>query len=144
MRNYSYFWPNGICIPGMRSAFVSSNGLLFPCEKLYDYQDMCIGSVNNGINNEKIAKYIDEYCEIMENQCSNCWAFRLCGECFLSIRNNGKFDFKKRIQQCNIIKRVTAEALTLYTNIREVKADAFDEIENDIVPENFYKAMFED
>lgn len=45
---YKFYWPNGLCLPGMRSIFISSDGLFFPCEKLYDKQELPI--IMNSMN----------------------------------------------------------------------------------------------
>jgi len=34
LNEYDYYWPNGICIPGFRSIFVSTDGQYYPCEKM--------------------------------------------------------------------------------------------------------------
>jgi len=100
LSSYSFFWPNGTCIPGMRSLFVSKNGDFYPCEKLYDYQEMCIGNVDSGLDFDIISKYLDEYSETLNDFCKNCWAYRLCGECFLSITERNSFNLKKRLNFC--------------------------------------------
>ncbi len=131
LSEYTFYWPNGICIPGMRSLFVSADGAYYPCEKLYDYQDMNIGRVDSGIDVEKIAGYIDEYSSVMISDCQKCWAFRLCSECFLSIRENKTFKLKKRRKYCANQKRGAVLALKLYISILQKNEKAFAYLENE-------------
>lgn len=123
---YHFYWPNGICIPGMRSLFVSANGIFYPCEKLYDYEDMAIGDIESGFDVGRIATFIDQYCDKTIDDCRRCWAYRLCGECFLTIRGNGSWDAAKRSEFCVGQRSMWACILTIYTTILEYNNNAFD------------------
>lgn len=125
LSKYSFYWPNGICIPGMRSLFVSATGKFYPCEKLYDYDEMVIGDIKSGFDVGRIAKLIDEYCDSTIRDCEKCWAYRLCGECFLTIREKNSWDTKKRKDFCVGQKSVWKCILTVYVSILEKNSDAF-------------------
>ena len=126
LSEYDYYWPNGICIPGTRSLFVSSKGKFYPCEKLYDYEDMVIGDIESGFNFNRVSEIINEYCDITIKDCRKCWAYRLCGECFLNIRENKSWDTKKRNQFCNGQRNMWVCILKIYTTILEHNSNAFD------------------
>lgn len=142
---YSFYWPNGICIPGMRSLFVSSKGDLYPCEKIYDYQDMSIGNVETGFDFKKIADFIDEYTKGAIADCSDCWAFRFCSSCFLQSRENKKFNFNKRREYCFSYKRSLLSFIKLYISIRNEKENAFEYLSSEKYNNLYYNAtMIED
>ncbi|UZJ42609.1 radical SAM protein [Prosthecochloris sp. SCSIO W1101] len=122
---YAYYWPNGICLPGVRSLFVSSKGEFYPCEKLYDYGDMIIGDLEKGFDGNKIKEYIDEYCDKSISACSKCWAYRLCGECFLSIRGENKWDLKYRNDYCLGQKNMWVSFIVAYIKIITNNQNAF-------------------
>lgn len=128
LSDYTYYWPNGICIPGMRTLFVSADGSFYPCEKIYDYGRMYIGNVFDGFDYERIAHYIDEYSKTAYQDCRNCWLFRLCSVCFLNICDYraDTFNLKKRRPFCEALKYVMASYLKLYVSIREQNDHAFD------------------
>jgi len=126
LSDFSYYWPNSICIPGSRSLFVNSDGEFYPCEKLSDYQDMKIGTIHKGFYYNKITSYIYEYCNKIQEKCSRCWVYRMCGECFLSIRENRRFNLKKRNMYCDFQKKNFYNYLKLYIEIRESDKYALD------------------
>ena len=126
LSEYKYYWPNGICIPGVRSLFVSSMGKFYPCEKLYDYDDMIIGDIKSGFDVGRVANLITEYCDRTIEDCRKCWAYRLCGECFLTIRENKSWDIIKRNEFCIGQRSMWACILTIYTTILENNSDAFE------------------
>lgn len=147
LNEYSYYWPNGACIPGMRTLFVSHDGSLYPCEKLYDYGRLCIGDVFNGFDYIRIADFIDKYCETTIPACKDCWNFRLCSLCFISLCNqkSDTFDLRKRVKFCAALKYMTSLYLKHYISIRDTKYNAFDYLVDgeDLKPE-YVDKMLED
>jgi uncharacterized protein len=123
---YHLYWPNGICIPGMRSLFVSADGKFYPCEKLYDYDDMAIGDIQSGFDVSRIGRFIDQYCDMTIDNCRRCWAYRLCSECFLTIRGNGSWDATKRREFCVGQRNMWTCVLVVYVAILENNDNAFD------------------
>jgi uncharacterized protein len=126
LRDYDYFWPNGICIPGMRSLFVSASGRFYPCEKLYDYGDMEIGDIESGFDVKKIVGFVSEYCEQAVEDCRHCWALRLCGDCFLTFRGGGSWDLAMRRDFCAGQRSMWVSVLALYATILEKNSSAFE------------------
>ncbi|MCX6581519.1 MAG: radical SAM protein [Candidatus Aminicenantes bacterium] len=131
LSEYDFYWPTGICIPGMRSMFVAWNGDIYPCEKLYDYEDMCIGHIDKGFFIDKIVEYIDEYAELTLPYCRDCWNYRLCGYCFLTSRFNNSFDMKRRMEYCAALRKTMLEHLKMYITIHEKNEKAFDYLKED-------------
>lgn len=138
MNTFSFYWPNGICIPGMRSLFVSSEGSFYPCEKLYDTKDMIIGNIDKGFDKDKINEYIDEYKKLMTYYCSNCWAFRFCGECFLGFYKNGKYNISERIKKCDMNKKFWVSFIKEYAVLIDEDKTVFDFLEKTDPGQNVY------
>jgi uncharacterized protein len=123
---YLFYWPNGICIPGMRSLFVSSDGSFFPCEKFYDENDLRIGDIYRGFYYGEILKLIEDYCALALTECKKCWAFRFCDDCFLSAREKQDFNILRKREFCNAKKLTIAFFLLLFVEILEENPKAFD------------------
>lgn len=147
LSEYEFYWPNGICIPGMRSVFVSSDGTFYSCEKVYDCNRMPIGNVFDGLDYEKIADHIDRYSEEAIRDCKNCWLFRLCGVCFMSYFSNEGSHLceKSRKKSCFSQKYVVARYLKMYISIRSKNEKAFDYLVKEVTGKPQYvDAMIED
>ncbi|MDR1198467.1 MAG: radical SAM protein [Prevotellaceae bacterium] len=136
MNEYGYFWPNGICIPGMRSLFLATDGQYYPCEKMNDLNPLIIGSVFNGFDVENTAKLIDEYATKSISLCASCWAYRFCGSCFMSSQVNGKYSETMKARFCNGVKRYYYHLFHSYIDIVKETPDAFyylDKAGNDVM-----------
>lgn len=123
---YTHYWPNGSCIPGMRSIFLTGKGQFYPCEKLYDIGEFQVGDVSTGLDTDNIIKLIDSYCDKIVDLCSTCWAFRLCGECWTSTLKNGEISCKERARVCKLEKKYWANNIANYLDILECDPNAFD------------------
>lgn len=144
LSDYLYFWPNGICIPGMRSLFVSSDGAFFPCEKFYDENDLSIGDIFRGFYFEEISKLIEDYCSLVVNFCRKCWAYRFCDDCLLSIRSKQGFDLLRKSQFCEAQRRSMVFYLILFVSILEDRYNAFEYLGNkSSISPNYVKLMIE-
>lgn len=142
LSDYSHFWPNGICIPGMRSLFVSCDGAFYPCEKFYDENDLSIGDIFRGFYFDEIFKLIEDYSSLVSVFCKRCWAYRFCDDCFLSIRNNKVFDLHRKSQFCQAQRLSLVFYLILFTSILEKKYNAFDHLrEEGVSVPNYVKLM---
>jgi uncharacterized protein len=71
---YPFYYPNGLCIPGIQSLFVRCDGSFKFCEKADD--DVTIGNIHDGFNYELIEELVSKYCQLGVKDCVDCWAFR--------------------------------------------------------------------
>ena len=114
---YSFYWPDSACIPGMRSVFVTPNGNFFPCETLYDQQEFCLGNIHDGFDIDGIAKKMEDYVNLSNQVCKHCWAYRFCSHCYSSSYKNDALDKKKMLRQCDGIKQDIIDSFKLYLTI---------------------------
>lgn len=73
----------GPCIPGVKCLFVDINGVFYPCEKIIENSGLSIGSIETGINIDKVNKFIN-IGKLTEHRCKKCWAIRFCDMCISS------------------------------------------------------------
>ncbi|MEK3788867.1 radical SAM protein [Paenibacillus sp. FSL K6-1230] len=72
---------NGCCFPGQRRLYVTTSGEYRVCEKMSTSPG--IGDIERGLDIEAISKhYFADYSKKSIENCSNCWAARLCGVCY--------------------------------------------------------------
>lgn len=123
---YSFYWPNGICILGLRSVIVTSNGTFYPCQTLYDRHEMPIGNVREGVNNADVVKYTREYIEYGNKLCKKCWAFRFCAHCFTYAFEQNKYSIKKKLAECEFTRKNLIEDFIFFMEIYSQNPKAFD------------------
>ncbi len=92
------------------------------CEKLDNF--LAIGNVDKGFDYDKIKKIIDVYRDYVINNCGECWARNLCGECFISIAGNKKIDFSDKSKFCETRKMLLYNSMVLYLEIYEQNPEA--------------------
>ena len=120
-RIYDVMAPGGPCIPGKTRLFVTTNGDLYPCERVNETEANCIGNLDLGIDAKK-AQRILNVGTISAEKCRGCWALRLCSICIKY------FDYSKEnaeAEKTNLCKSVQANA---YERIRlAIMSYEFDE-----------------
>ncbi|MFH1547894.1 MAG: radical SAM protein [Candidatus Omnitrophota bacterium] len=126
-------WPShkighsGPCLPGDRKLFVDVRGRLYPCEKV-PYNDLfCIGNVKTGMDTDKAYDLIQQFYELSAAECSQCWAFRLCGQCMVRASEKNRFSRAKKLARCGQEKAGLHQRLMLYCSILEKRPDALDD-----------------
>jgi uncharacterized protein len=121
------FRSNGICIPGERRYFVDVNGDIRPCERVQDA--FVIGSVlQGGVDKDRVLGMVDEYISKSEEECSKCWAVRLCGLCFSMTVKANEFDIERKRENCLFTRSDMSRNLSRYLTIMEKNAKAFDNL----------------
>lgn len=114
---------NGCCVPGSRRLYVNTKGEYTPCERI----GICpiIGDAFTGIDIDKVKKYyVEDYVEKSIKKCSNCWAVRLCGICYV-----GRYDkegFNESKGNCDGVRREIARNLSYYHELLETNKSKLD------------------
>ena len=107
------FGLNGSCVPGTRRLYVTTDGYFKPCERMGLCPD--IGSVETGLEYEKIKKlYVDDYIMASDEECTNCWAKRMCGVCYAKAYSEKGVDTEKKKYMCDMARHTAREGLILY------------------------------
>jgi uncharacterized protein len=119
-----YIHAPGICLPGKRRLLINSRGEFFPCERIE--QSCPIGNVNDGFDLDKIGDFIEAYCSISERDCCKCWAFRLCGLCYIHAFRGGKLDLQFKRRNCRAERFRIANVLIAYMTVIEKNPGFFD------------------
>ena len=88
--------PAGPCVPGKARLFVNCFGDFYPCEKVNENEHMRIGSLESGLDYEKICSLLN-VSSISASRCKECWAFSLCQVCakgFDERNKNSELNFR--------------------------------------------------
>ena len=109
----------GPCIPGRDKLFVSTTGKFFVCEKVRDNSDdLCIGSLEDGFNLEKIIEICGCMCR---DKCQNCWNLMYCNICQSMVFDRNGFSPKLFDEECKISKKITEENFLKMLALNEIK-----------------------
>ena len=100
--------PGGPCIPGKSRLFITTNGDLYPCERVNETEANCIGNIEQGFDFEK-AKRILNVGTISEAKCQNCWALRLCTTCIKQFDYSQENAAAEKVQFCESIQAYAYE-----------------------------------
>ena len=80
--------PGGVCMPIYMRWYVNSKGEYYPCERIEEKEEFCIGNVDRDINYEKIVSLFDNYIIKAKDKCNGCWGIKICGRCFKNIEES--------------------------------------------------------
>ncbi len=115
--------PGGQCLPGAQRFFVNVDGKFYPCERVDESADTyCIGSLETGFDMERIAALLN-VAKLTENECKNCWAFRLCSQCIAVAEEDGKITREKRLSNCAAMRNQIEEDIRDYIVLCDHKCD---------------------
>lgn len=117
--------PNGCCIPSARRLFLSTDDILYGCEKIDSAYP--IGTLDNWVEHNKVKKLVDDYLEISKD-CLNCWACRLCIACFANFIAYGRLDAEHRLKHCEAMKIHLHKMLVFYYEMLEENIASFDHL----------------
>ncbi len=117
-------YPNGICLPGLHKVFVGTDGKFHLCEKTDNSQ--AIGDLNRGFDVEKVFALIEGYIQ-MTDHCRDCWAVRLCKDCYLSALTEQGYSKEEKKKSCRRRKIALSNGFKDYVEIMEKNGKAFGE-----------------
>ena len=102
--------PSGPCIVGTSRSFCDVNGRLFPCEKVNESKEMCIGNIFEGFDIEAVRRILN-IAQTTEAECKKCWAFPFCTACVAASLGGNGLSRKKRLSKCANIRHAAQERL---------------------------------
>jgi uncharacterized protein len=92
--------PGGPCIPGARRTFITTDGTIYPCERVSEVSEpMKIGNIFEGFNIEK-AKTLLNVASLTADKCKNCYAVSHCVQCAKFADTGSELSAAKRIESC--------------------------------------------
>ena len=92
--------PGGPCIPGAMRLFVSTDGTLYPCERVSEGSEvMKIGHVDTGFDLAKIENLLNVG-RLTEEECKTCWNFFSCNLCCAAADGGAKLSRDERLRNC--------------------------------------------
>ena len=109
---------NLICLPGVQNLYVSADGVFYPCEQ-FRCRGCEIGDYGTGFDIDKLMKLMATMAQFCGQKCQDCWAYRLCGHCWLHFIDRGQISEDKKAQRCEVERANLLEALRRYVKIRE-------------------------
>jgi uncharacterized protein len=112
------FYPNGCCVPGARRVYVRVDGTYQVCERAHGVPT--IGSVNNGVDVDRVLKLTREYVDRSKDDCKDCWAIPLCSLCFHHGYECAGFNTKRKRDMCKGEQDRLLHLLKLYAWVLEM------------------------
>lgn len=109
------FYPNGCCIPGVTKVYVDVDGAYKICERSHGTPD--IGSVDEGVNLDRVKAVIDAYCEGSIGDCASCEVVSLCNACFANAFVDGRFDISAKRKWCETARPALKRRLQGYADL---------------------------
>jgi uncharacterized protein len=110
--------PNRTCIPGLTQLFVSSQGKFYMCNNVCG-PGCDIGNCDDGIDVTKVQSLLRAYVDFCEEMCQDCWAYRLCSQCFTRILEKGRISKQRKMENCEREREEISKALEQYVRIWE-------------------------
>ncbi|MBN1155525.1 radical SAM protein [candidate division KSB1 bacterium] len=122
----------GQCIPGKLRMFIDSDGMLYPCERIYESVD--IGDVYKGLNYGKILEILLDHYNYFYSFCKECWAQRFCSKCILDAFSGHPLDSTSREDECIVRRDYYKQSIQTYAYVLEKNNQAFNSILNNYIP----------
>ena len=124
-----YIYPNGACIPGASRTYVSTQGILYPCEKIAER--LSVGDVWNGFDFNRVRYIYERYVEMCEALCLNCVVNRLCSMCYVSVLvpkgRHYVLSINRKKSQCESIRKGIIADLKFYIQILSKVGEKFEQ-----------------
>ena len=113
--------PSGPCVPGYAKIFVSTEGMLYPCEKVNELaESMIIGSLDDGYDYKKISAQLN-IASLTPDKCKNCFAQNHCTICQRQAADGQILSARKKEEYCAKTKSDFMDTLLACAMIHERK-----------------------
>lgn len=124
------YHPGGICVPGLKTLFLTPAGDFFTCEKSSTSFDLLrLGNLETGLDAAKGIENIENYSHAHDG-CRFCYASRHCGTCFIKASAGEEFDGSLKMSNCNNHRSGFHQNLVDIMTVIEGNPDAFDYLKN--------------
>lgn len=103
----------GQCVLGASRLYLSADGAFYPCEKVAGHSFARIGTIETGIDTDRVADLIKQFYEMAAKRCSGCWMSSRCSACIALACSGDKLDMKKYSHYCRGAKAWGESALKM-------------------------------
>ncbi len=119
---------NSHCGAGNNMLAVDIHGELYPCHRFVSNKETQIGTLNQGINEEKTGKL---KFSLSESQCKDCWAVVLCGGgCPYENYQENKVIEVPDAALCHVMREVYDYILRKYLSMPDAQREEFFHLHN--------------
>ncbi|MDC7290404.1 Cys-rich peptide radical SAM maturase CcpM [Blautia schinkii] len=113
----------GPCIPGVRKLFVTTDGWLYPCERVSETSRASrIGHIDTGVDIEKALALLNIE-KVTSKDCRNCWAYSYCDMCVAQADDGEKISRDKILSLCDSTRYRVEEQFKDYLVLKELGYD---------------------
>lgn len=91
---------------------------------------MSIGDVRIGIDESKVFSIIENYLKMSREECSKCWAVRLCDGCYVIAARGNEYSPEQKMKVCPGIRKESEALLFAYSVALEKDENIFDFLKN--------------
>ncbi len=103
----------GQCVLGASRLYLSADNFYYPCEKVAGHSFARIGTIETGIDVDRVAEIIEQFYEMVGNRCSGCWMSSRCSACIALACSGDQLDIKKYGHYCRGTKAWGESALEM-------------------------------
>ena len=104
------------CMPFTAKIFVRTDGKFNMCERTSDA--LILGDLKHGFDYQALAKILSEAEQLINRNCCDCWAQRICFICFQNMTDaHGKMRKKFPAEVCRTMRRKLRELLQIYCEV---------------------------
>lgn len=128
--------PGSICYMGSRRCYLTTNGTILPCERVPSNDPyFIIGDImNGGINLDKVQEKTEAFTRATDEDCKNCWCFRMCSVgCLAGMVEGGKVNPSIKVKRCSDLVNKRNKELIGLMEVLEKNPKALDHYNSIIV-----------
>lgn len=103
----------GQCVLGASRLYLSADNFFYPCEKVAGHSFARIGTIETGIDINRVTDIIGQFYEMAEKRCSGCWMSSRCSACLALACSGDRLDMKKYGHYCHGTKAWGESALEM-------------------------------
>lgn len=104
----------GECIPGIDGSAIGADGKIFVCNT---FNRLPIGTVQNGIDRERVRAFRQAHLEVRNKLCRRCWLFRFCPTCIAAFKYAEIGKGFAEILDCKYTKDMAEDLLKMYIEV---------------------------
>jgi uncharacterized protein len=125
------YFATASCVMGTRRTFVSTDGGLWPCERIRQTPFLKIGDLENGLDMPKIRQILADWVDLTKEECQDCWCLHGCQVgCLANLSLGEKPTREEKLAACERFRRQSHENLVEYCSLLEENPHALDYMED--------------